>query len=1153
MSNQVITIKWSIAELGQYCSNVSAYVASTMAQDGNTFDIFVMTEDNNVTFLKENVSAAILALTPFFSRITPDNFEPINNDVEVGLSFVPRIEGGEYSRTELAYVDSLCKRYIANYILNAWYAQHNADGLVAYFANSNLVVARDLKDALVRFIRPVRSATSSIRKVSYNYQQPQTTYKHINNRSDFALLWRAKDNLPLPEFNYDLIFFTDGKNAYTVNSESLYFKPIKNEDNKMMGARIIFDFSRQDAEFFNNGVLKYKMYGQVPDADFPDGFRSFEMEDSTDVEIWDKASDTDVDMVTTYIPSYVKLTFDDLTEEDIQQLQTPALQAKAEWDGVKPTIDKAISDATAAIEGATTATKSATASATNANAAATQARSQGNTAEERGKNAAKAADDANNRMVEINTEFSNKMDEVDGKVATAEAQFATAISEINDAITNGERAVESIRDALTEVDNKIGEADTAILGANKAKDDANTAKNAANAAAMAANGVANDFLQAENQRVSNEEKRVDAETLREGAEILRAEAERNRAAIESGRVAAESARVNAENAREVNAAKAISDMQKASTDAINEMKSTTNTTIGNVNKVVSDAVISADSATDRANTAANEAEEAAASANAAKESIQEELGAKADKTGEYKELTAGFANKLSGNKGDILEGVLTEFVKLQLGTQFNGRDSVASIGHITLATDGDYFQVEVMPSQMLPSEEYAFAYRGNNQFNIGIGLGQSSFSLRADNDTWIANKQSIGETKTHYIFLVKYEEGGINVYVDGDNIFHYSGQPSLTIGGFGVAKSVSTFWSGAIGSVEANGIEYKNIVLLPDYKGSNVILTSLHSFVTAEQAAILEAAKENNTAKVIVEATSNLVNVYSKTNSKYLKFGIVHKINNADTGGINPYCNLWGVYDDGGVYEDVKGTLVATGDKILIGAENEWAMYLGGMGDFTGGYHGNERIDLDATCYCEFVVDGKPYTIAELVDAGKVECDTFSYRQRSQIFASYTYNQSHIAIGYHFKETSFNNGRMVTENYVEFDFTGLGVTTLDVWSAYAALFCVNKDFASVVIGDNGIRYQAIHPNFTATLVDYTSVPNACVRMYNGDYSVVINSEIVGSNVKAWQSYFTKRVEIMDRKDDTKYYGWIPCTNNGLTVQVETGSYIKTRGELQFNV
>lgn len=649
MSNQVITIKWSIAELGQYCSNVSAYVASTMAQDGNTFDIFVMTEDNNVTFLKENVSAAILALTPFFNRITPDNFEPINNDVEVGLSFVPRIEGGEYSRTELAYVDSLCKRYIANYILNAWYAQHNTDGLVAYFANSNLVVARDLKDALVRFIRPVRSATSSIRKVSYNYQQPQTTYKHINNRSDFALLWRAKDNLPLPEFNYDLIFFTDGKNAYTVNSESLYFKPIKNEDDKVMGARIIFDFSRQDAEFFNNGVLKYKMYGQVPDADFPDGFRSFEMEDSTDVEIWDKASDTDVDMVTTYIPSYVKLTFDDLTEEDIQQLQTPALQAKAEWDGVKPTINKAISDATAAIEGATTATKSATASATNANAAATQARSQGNGAEERGKNAAKAADDANNRMVEINTEFSNKMDEVDSKVATAEAQFATAISEINDAITNGERAVESIRGALTEVDNKIGEADTAISGANKAKDDANTAKNTANAAAEAANGVANDFLQEENQRVSNEEKRVDAETLREGAEILRAEAERNRAAIESGRVAAESARVNAENARENKATKAISDMQKATTDAINEMKSTTNTTIGNVNKVVSDAVTSADSATDRANTAANEAEEAAASANAAKESIQEELGAKADKTGEYKELTAGFAYEILGD------------------------------------------------------------------------------------------------------------------------------------------------------------------------------------------------------------------------------------------------------------------------------------------------------------------------------------------------------------------------------------------------------------------------------------------------------------------------------------------------------------------------
>ena len=202
MSTQEITIKWSTDEIGQYCSNVSAYVASTMAQDGNTFDIITMTKDDNITFLEGNVREAILALTPFFNRITPDTYEPIDTNNEVGLSFIPRIEGGDYSRTELSYVQSLCKRYIANYILSAWYISHNANTMVSYFTNANVLVGKNITDALVRFVRPVRKASSSIRKVTYGGVAEKHLY-HINNRSDFAILWRPKDNLPMPEFDYN--------------------------------------------------------------------------------------------------------------------------------------------------------------------------------------------------------------------------------------------------------------------------------------------------------------------------------------------------------------------------------------------------------------------------------------------------------------------------------------------------------------------------------------------------------------------------------------------------------------------------------------------------------------------------------------------------------------------------------------------------------------------------------------------------------------------------------------------------------------------------------------------------------------------------------------------------------------------------------------
>lgn len=469
-----VEIKWTPNELVEYVSNLSAYVAQTLSLDGSVaFDINTLTEDNKATFLNEEIKEAVNQLVPHFSRIISDDKDIINTTDGVGFEITPRIEGGSYSKAELSHIKTLSRKLVASYILADWYTVKGIVAMSNYFTTQYAQAGVELDRVLDRFIRPVRKAGVSINRVTYS-TKPSQNLVHINNKSDFVLVWSPKDGSALPNGEFDIDFFTDGDVVYSVNRlDAQYVKPIEGEDGKV---RIIFDFSREGASYFANGVLKYNMYGEATDSDFPDGKRHYEISGETNIEIWSGASDTDGDMFASYVPLYAKLTFEDLTEEDIAVLQTPALEAA----------------------------NTANASAQYANAMAQFASAQGNAASNAAIEANSAAADARDAIEEVEKtndtiktaeserikQWGNLSESINGAIDSAYQNSSAA----NAAAKKAEKAYEDVTDLADEITEaeKLREQNTtaAIEAANTATQNTNAATANANAAAERANEAA---------------------------------------------------------------------------------------------------------------------------------------------------------------------------------------------------------------------------------------------------------------------------------------------------------------------------------------------------------------------------------------------------------------------------------------------------------------------------------------------------------------------------------------------------------------------------------------------------------------------------------------------------------------------------------------
>lgn len=127
---------------------------------------------------------------------------------------------------------------------------------------------------------------------------------HINNRSDFSIVWKMPNGGILPTFTYTLEFSTRGGLRYAVKSDDeSRFIPKSDADGQIRSAVIVFDFSNRP--HLPSGRLSFTMKAAIPNTMYPDDYQDITEPHPTNAELWDGATDykdaIEVELVLPYV------------------------------------------------------------------------------------------------------------------------------------------------------------------------------------------------------------------------------------------------------------------------------------------------------------------------------------------------------------------------------------------------------------------------------------------------------------------------------------------------------------------------------------------------------------------------------------------------------------------------------------------------------------------------------------------------------------------------------------------------------------------------------------------------------------------------------------------------------------------------------------
>lgn len=571
-TNAKITFTFDRAEVFQKICDVSALNAKYVNEEINT-DSLIMTADEQY-FFDSNIENVVSSLATYFVRISSNEDTYTIDDSSISLTFNAR-EGAEkqYSKVEVDILHSLVKDYIVTEILRLWYTSVAANEIFgAKYASESASLDRKLRIALFQFYKPVHTANffDCIRVVG----EHNSKVAHINNRSDFVLVWYPKDGTALPD-KFSITFYTTGAETYEVNYPSVATPanviPIVGDDGIARSAHIIFDLSTS-ANYFSDGRLRYTMVADIANPMFADGFQTVESSDELPFEIWGGPSDSVAKIKAEFIPAYAKLTLADLTEAEIKILQGPALDAAMEASGAATQASEAASlanEATQNLVGAVQAANDAAAYATQSGGFALEARDKTLATENYVKTEEAKREKAElarvaNEQVRMDAESKRQTDSADilGKALVA-----------TNAATNAADAAEKERLNLVAFTKELEE-----------KDSLRDTK--------------------EVERQSNETERINRENERIGAENIRVANENVRIHNENVRQTNEQQRIDNEDTRKTN------EEQRQEQEAKRQTDSAT-------------AVSNADVATASATAAAKSANDAAASANEVVATLEE--------------------------------------------------------------------------------------------------------------------------------------------------------------------------------------------------------------------------------------------------------------------------------------------------------------------------------------------------------------------------------------------------------------------------------------------------------------------------------------------------------------------------------------------------
>lgn len=455
---------------------------------------------------------------------------------------------------------------------------------------------------------------------------------------------------------------------------------------------------------------------------------------------------------------------------------------------------------------------------------------------------------------------------------------------------------------------------------------------------------------------------------------------------------------------------------------------------------------------------------------------------------------------------------------------------------IELAQDGDELEIEVKDIGSVDYTGYPFSSSGvqSNSY-YAIMLSRTKYGIRATDGTWLCEAVSVPHSSVNHYVKIVFDDGKVYSYVDGNLVHTYNGQKTIRVASFGNGgNGTYGYWTGTIVSIKHNG-EYIDL-----YKQVNndTILAFQYNFVRWEDMAGLDVLPIGILKYDSINHIFDYFSRYGKTD-KYFSFRV--RLNEDNTDPV--YLKEWRL-SEGKVwrYEDGNFTEIA---KTIYDAENEMAMHLAGTADYTGGIHGDERIDVSPLSFVRFYADGKLITSEDMQEDFEIECASFCYMQLSTLHqtseTSGGFVTGHPIIAYHYKRNTFEDCASKLENVIKF------ASEQSVTQYHAGMMCVGKGVGLYAILPGMVET----PELSGTNSYYDADDKSASRVDLWNPTTGFRCYVTGDVLQGFDNATElNQFQIWDRTTDSKYYRRYVRSADYAKVFV-TNSFIRNEQTIKF--
>jgi len=271
----------------------------------------------------------------------------------------------------------------------------------------------------------------------------------------------------------------------------------------------------------------------------------------------------------------------------------------------------------------------------------------------------------------------------------------------------------------------------------------------------------------------------------------------------------------------------------------------------------------------------------------------------------------------------------------------------------------------------------------------------------------------------------------------------------------------------------------------------------------------------------------------------YVQFKIVHEV------VIKQYKNLWRLKDS--YLCEFDNNEMKKKLTVLTAGENEfvWFSDRPEVAEATGGFHGNERIDISSNSFIKFCADNKELELNK--DIPLTAASSFFYIQNSTMHqtgpggliysSNYKPVEGYPIECYHEKKTIFKNKGFVTKNKL------VWAEEVPVDRVYYGIFCVTKDISKYGYNDDKRK----KPNIIEFNEDghfKLKSENPRVIMFNKEKNikVICDSKIIKGGP------FELNTTIRDHDFYHKYYSAI---DNRKPIITSKGEVWETEAQISF--